>query len=64
MNKVKVEANSDGTYVVSMPGGGQCHCKSASDVAKSLALEEQEYQNAVADIRTRKQEFEAKAAQS
>jgi hypothetical protein len=62
MNKIKIEANNDGTYVVTMPGGGQRICSSPADVASRLAHEEQEYQNTINDIRSRKQEYEAKAA--
>ena len=63
MNKVKIEANSDGkTYVLTLPGGGQRHSLSAQDVVKCLKEEAQVFQNALTDIKTRQEEFEKNAA--
>jgi hypothetical protein len=65
VNKVKIEANSDGkTYVLTLPGGGQRHCLSAEDVVKCLKHAAQEFQNALNDIKTRQEEFEKKAAKA
>lgn len=65
MNKVKIEANSDGkTFVLTLPGGGQRHNLSAAAVVKSLKEEEQEYQKAIDDMKARREEFEKKATMS
>ncbi len=51
MNKVKIEKNSDGTYNVTLPMGGQSVSVPAQDAVKRLKAAEQEYQNAVDDIK-------------
>ena len=60
MNKVKIEKNSDGTYNVTLPMGGQSVSVPAQDAVKRLKAAEQEYQNAVDDIKARREELEKK----
>ncbi len=60
MNKVKIEKNSDETYNVTLPMGGQSTAVSAQEVVKRLKSAEQEFQNALNDIKARREEFEKK----
>lgn len=59
MRKVKIESNSDSTYVVSLPDGGQRHSTSADEVIKSLQEKAQEFRSALEDIDQRIEEFKA-----
>lgn len=58
MNKVEIEKNSDGTYNVTLPTGGQSVSLSPQDVVKRLNDAEQECQKALDDIKARREEFE------
>jgi hypothetical protein len=62
VNKVRIEKNSDGTYNVDLPNGGQGHALSPQQVVKRLNHAEQEFQTALDDIKARRQEFERMAS--
>ena len=58
VNKVKIEMNSDGSYVLTLPAGGQRHNLQPADVVKSLQDEEAKFQAAIADMKALRVRFE------
>ena len=58
MNKVKLEKNSDGTYHVTLPGGGATVPLSPQQAVQRLKEEEEKFQKAIEDMRARREELE------
>jgi hypothetical protein len=62
MNKVVIERNSDGTYNITLPGGGQSTGVAIQDAIKRLKYAEQEFQAAIDDIKANRNQLEKNTA--
>lgn len=58
MNKVNIEKNRDGTVNLTLPDGGQSPAISPKEAAKRLKGKKEELQQAIDDMKARREELE------